>query len=248
MQNHPAQPNHFSVSRSELPACRPKPWRRQAKAAFTLAELLVVIAIIGIMLAIAIPMLANISGETPLEAAAHSVHSAAKMARQHAVANKQPAYLVFHDEFTDPELAYRAYAVFTIDIHSPPVQASDGYFIKDWEILPVGVVFDPDINPSENLFNVSGAEGWEGGLNKNNLLKIEGVSAPLVVCGFKPSGEVASATHQIHLAEGAVINGQPRITVPGGGQQIHFTTLGKSRLLDTRYEDSGQLIILDEVP
>lgn len=215
---------------------------------FTLAELLVVMAIIGIMFAIAVPMLSNTSGETPLEAAAHSVHSAAKMARQYAVANKQPAYLVFHDAFTDPELAYRSYAVFTINIHSPPVQASDGYFIKDWEMLPVGVVFDPDINPSENLFEVSGAENWEGGLNKNNLLKIEGASAPFVVCGFKPSGEVASATHQVHLAEGTVINGQPLIPTPGAGRQIHFTTLGKSKLLDTHYDDAGQLRILDEAP
>lgn len=39
----------------ELLACRPKPWRRQARKGFTLIELLVVITIIGLLAAILIP-------------------------------------------------------------------------------------------------------------------------------------------------------------------------------------------------
>lgn len=202
------------------------------RSGFTLAELLVVMAIIGIMFAIALPTLSNISSQTKLEAAANSLHAAAKFTRQYAVANKQPAYLVFHDDATDPALAFRAFAIYTINIHSRPVMQSDGYFVKDWEILPPGIIIDPDSNLSENLFEVS-TDDWQGALNKNNELLIDGTS--FITLGFKPSGEAASASHQIHLAEGALVDGRPQVFRPSPGKQIRFTTFGKSIIVDTLY-------------
>jgi prepilin-type N-terminal cleavage/methylation domain-containing protein len=222
-----------------------KPVPHSNRKGFTLAELLVVIAIIGIMFAIALPTLSNITGQTKLESAANALHSAAKMARQHAVANGQPAYLVFHTPATDPTLAYRAYAVFTIDIHSLPVKQDNGQFIKDWELLPDGVIIDPDANFIKNLFDIS-SEGWQGALNDNNELFIDG--ATYVTLGFKPSGEVASASHHIHLASGTVVNGQPKVFNPCPGKQIHFTTLGKSVILDTLYgKNDGEFELLGKV-
>ena len=41
----------------ELPACQPKPWRRQAQSAFSLIELLVVTAVLGLLAALAGPPL-----------------------------------------------------------------------------------------------------------------------------------------------------------------------------------------------
>ena len=210
---------------------------------FTLAELLVVITIIGIVFAMALPALNKMSGQTKLEAAANTVHAAAKMARQYAVANKQPTYLVFHDTQSDPALAYQAYAVFTIDIHNRPITQADGYFIKEWERLPTGVIFDPDCDPSENVFDVNPG-GWKGGLSDHNELLIK--ETTYVVLGFKPNGKAASASDQIYLAEGTVAAGQPTIYAPGPGKRIHFTTFGKSLISDNRYDENGDLTIFGE--
>jgi prepilin-type N-terminal cleavage/methylation domain-containing protein len=210
---------------------------------FTLAELLVVIAIMGALFLIVLPAITNITGQTKLEAAANALHSAAKYARQHAVANGQPTYLVLNSGESDPSLAYRAYAVYTINIHAPGVSATDGYFIKGWEALPPGVVLDPTVNGSDNIFEPGGAD-WQGGLNSNNQLKIDGET--YVVCGFSPNGETGSATQHIHLAEGVVAGGQPQIYFPGNGKQVHFTTQGNSRIFDSRYDESGGFRILGD--
>lgn len=214
------------------------------KAGFTLAELLVVILIMGILFSVSLPVFTNLTGQSKLEAAANTLHSAAKLARQHAMAQNQPAYLLFHDSATDPEQAYRSFAVYTIDIHTRPVTANSGYYLKNWELLPEGVIFDPLSNASENLFTV-GTESWKGGLNKNNELKVDGIT--YITLGFKPSGEISSATHHIHLAQGTVLSGQPQIYNPGPGKQIHFTTFGKSFILDTLYgETEGDFTMLGE--
>ena len=205
---------------------------------FTLAELLVVIAIIGILFAIALPAFNRLSGPSKLDAAANSVHSAAKLARQFAITQKQPTYLVFHDVQSDPALAYQAYAIFSIDIHNPPVTQNDGYFVQEWERLPAGVIFDPDSDPAENVFDVN-PTSWKGGLDDYNELLIKGTT--YVVLGFKPNGKAASASDQIYLAEGTVAGGQPTVYTPGPGKRIHFTTFGNSVITDCRYDEKGHL-------
>ncbi|MEI6892663.1 MAG: prepilin-type N-terminal cleavage/methylation domain-containing protein [Pontiella sp.] len=223
---------------------RPKTSRFNQHA-FTLAELLVVITLVGITFSIARPALNHISGRSKLESATNVIHAAAKLARQHAITHKQPTYLVFHDTQSSASLAYQNYAIFTIDIHHSPVTQNDGYFIQNWKRLPAGVIFDPDANVLKNLFTIS-TEAWQGALNANNELRIDGVS--YVTLGFKPSGKAASASHFIHLASGMVIDGQPIVFRPGPGKQIHFTTLGKSGIIDTRYgKNAGEFELLGEV-
>lgn len=219
--------------------------RHIADDGFTLAELLVVISIIGIMFLVALPSLTSLAGQSKLDGAANAVHSAAKMARQFALANNQPTYLVFHDaqSTTNHNLAYRSYAVFTINIHTNPVTQAAGYFLTDWEMLPTGVVFDDLAGSDTNVFQISEGDEWDGAFSKNNLLHIR--NDDYIAFGFKPSGKAASATHHIHLAEGSIANGQP-FTTSKQGKQIQFATIGASKIMDYIYGENGNIRILGE--
>jgi prepilin-type N-terminal cleavage/methylation domain-containing protein len=217
------------------------------RSGFTLAELLTVIAIIGVLFAIALPAFNSLTGEAKLDAAANAVHAAARLARQHAVTHGQPTYLVLHDaqSTTDDGLAYRAYAVFSINIHTniTPVPPSAGYFLTEWQTLPEGVVFDPVSNLDSNLFDISTQQNWSGALNRNNELRIGGTNT-FVVFGFKPNGEAASTTHNIHMAPGVVENGSVTL-LPGQGRQICFEMIGTSKIRNTAYNESGAFRLLN---
>jgi len=214
-------------------------WLQTKRKGFTLAELLVVVAIAGILLAIALPALTGLAGQTRLDGAANAVHAAATLARQHAVAHRQPTYLVFHDAHStdDETLAYRAYAVFTIDTQTQPVTQASGEFLTGWETLPAGVVFDDAVGGSTNLFQVSAGAAWNGALGKNNELKIG--NNIHIVQGFKPNGEAGSNTHWIFLAEG--FHGDGRLVrTSRQGRQIRFEITGKSMIVDHLYPDAAR--------
>lgn len=207
---------------------------------FTLAELLVVMVIIGILFAIVLPSLTGLAGQSKLDGGANAVHSAAKLARQYAISHNQPTYLVFHDARTDPALAYRAYAVFTINIHTNLIDQSAGYFLTDWETLPTGVVFDNISGNTTNIFKPT-SDSWNGAFSKDNRLLIE--NSDYIVQGFTPKGESGSASHFIYLAEGSFSGDQPFVTSKQG-KQIQFDTLGKSKIMDYVYEENGKIRVL----
>ncbi len=210
---------------------------------FTLAELLVVLAIVGILVAIALPALTSITGESKLDAAANAVHSAAKLARQHAIAHDQPTYLVFHDDQStaDPNLAYRAYAVFTINIHTNvlPVPQSAGEFLTGWETLPAGVVFDAVSDPADNLFVINEGAGWNGALSERNELRIGNTTH--VVAGFSPKGETTTSTYwtrRLLLTEGFYDNGTI-VPAKKTGKEIKIDMHGRSIIVDILYTDGN---------
>lgn len=212
---------------------------RNNRSGFTLAELLVVIAIIGIMFAIALPTLSNITGQTKLESAANALHAAAKMARQHAVANNQPAYLVLNSGQTDLALKYRAYAVFTINTHSPPVKQTDGEFLTGWTVLPAGVVFDAESFPQHNIFFPNDTDEWNGALSENGQLEISGKT--FIVAGFLPTGKTSTKRwweRKILLAEGNIQSSQ-LIRTSNEGKEIRIDLRGNSSIIDLIYEEDS---------
>jgi prepilin-type N-terminal cleavage/methylation domain-containing protein len=203
---------------------------------FTLAELLVVIAIIGIMLALALPALTNLTGASKLDAAANAVHSTAKLARQYAMTHNQPAYVVFNEGQTDPDLAYRAYAIFTINSHNPPVTQADGYFLNDWEKLPAGIIFDAVEGGESNIF-ISEETAWAGAMSANNQLNIQ--TNRYRVLGYKPTGQTDAKAQYIYLSEGFYADGQ-RVHKSEMGKRIEFPPTGPSRVAGFRYTATGE--------
>lgn len=224
--------------------------KKERHSGFTLIELMTVIVVMGIIFFIALPALNNISGASKLETAANAVHSMMNMARQYAIVQNQPTYVVFNDEYTtsDPDMAYRSIAVFTIDINTASgiITPNEGHFLKEWETLPHGLVFDPDVNPTQktkNVFLPDGGLGWKGGYRRHNILKIEGKDH--IVIGFYPKGK-PSFDYRTYIAEG-FYDPQNWNLVKTSRQckEVRTKRSGAISVTDMVYNDSDRLVRLD---
>lgn len=212
---------------------------------FTLAELLVAIVIIGIMLAVALPTLTGIASESRIDGAAHAIHSAVKMARQHAVTQKQPTYMLFHDFSTssDVNLAGRSYAVFTIDTRQRPLDQSAGSFLLEWQTLPAGVVFDNQTSEGRNNVFVHGNNSWRAGFDGDNRLRVKGTVYP--VLAFNATGtQRMDYKNDIFLAEGLFDEEGNLKRTTDQGKRIRIDSAGRSRVSDIHYDESGKATVL----
>jgi prepilin-type N-terminal cleavage/methylation domain-containing protein len=212
------------------------------RSGFTLAELLVTIAIIGIMCVIALPALTNITGQSKMDGAANAVHSAVKLAQQYASAHNQPTYLAFHTDQTDSNLAYRAYSVFTIDIHTNPVTQAAGKYLTDWEILPDGIVFNNTAAESLNNIFLNNESTWHGGFGANRTLKIGADSYPVVAFGPKGTRSKHDNANDIYLASGFYNRDGQLVLTSQQGECIRVDSRGNSRITPTVYDESAEHI------
>lgn len=215
------------------------------QAGFTLAELLAVLLIIGIMLIVGLPAFMNLTNSSKLDAAANTVHSALKMARQHALTHNQPTYLVFHDDETaveaDRHMAYRAFSVFTIDLSTSPVTQDSGLFLNDWQTLPEGLVFEAAVSENlNNVFLVGHAGQWAGGFNRNRQLYIG--TNTYTALGFKPGGtQRMDFENDIYLAEGFYDESGNVIHTSRQGKRIRVDGTGRSQISSITFTESGEL-------
>jgi len=204
-------------------------FKKRAKArrsGFTLIELLVVLTLIGVLLAVALPSLKNISGAAKLEKATRQIISTASLARQYAINNRQPTYVLFATDLNGEDLndnAFRSYAVY-----AALPDGSDEYFVTDWNYLPPGVVFDYRGWGNRAIWDDAGNKlkgqekdvvalpysggrannstwqnSWSGGFGNYNAIVTEDEKAYMVLA-FKPDG-TAQNGFWLFLTEGFYI-------------------------------------------
>lgn len=130
--------------------------RRRPDAGFTLIEMLVVIGILVILMASAAPMFVRMGEGSAMRGAVAQVRSTLSLARQYAISRNEVVLFVVagpvndnhsrHDYRQYPDhvdKCLRAYAVYSLgkDVTSNH-QEDDDQYLKEWEYLPTGVVFD----------------------------------------------------------------------------------------------------------
>lgn len=129
----------------------------KAESGFTLVELMVVVGIMGLMLVFAIPAFNEMNRGAAMRSAEVQVRSTLSLARQYAALNNQSVrFIIAGAEDSGGNLApytqypehvdkcLRAYAVYDFGENqlSSAVALADDRYVKDWEYLPPGIVFD----------------------------------------------------------------------------------------------------------
>ncbi len=120
------------------------PSKKAGSFGFTLVELLVVIAIIGFLMALVLPSFSGMGRGSAVRSAHMQLRSTVSLARQWAITHREKTYVIFPDSTlsfsgaakSEVRLALRSYAVY----------AERSGFIKDWTVLPPGVIFNTTTN------------------------------------------------------------------------------------------------------
>ncbi len=162
--------------------------RVPGREAFSLIEVLVVVAVLGLLLAIAAPGFVALGPSR--KAGINELAGFLEHARSEAVTRRREMVVALADErFPDPELALRAYALFTSDEDEESALRQ----ITPWRSLPAGVVF---ANREHLVVNPGDAIRTLLDLPPNRIVPVQGAggnaaemrSLPCLV--FGPDGNV----------------------------------------------------------
>lgn len=191
------------------------------KAGFTLIELLVVMGIIGLLMAVVIPSFNGIGRGSSLDTSTNQLKQTLELARQWAITHRKDTAVVFpepvhiEDSEKEDQYGYQCYAVF-----------AGGDQISEWRYLKNGVIFDPDFDPNQNVFDNNDMYSTNF---PSGMLKQSGNSDYAVLL-FHPDGTVstASAANQypiVTLAEGWVTAGSVQLRPNGVSNVIRMRAM-----------------------
>ena len=223
---------------------------RDPQSAFTLIELMAVIAVIGLMVVVSIPAMRGMSGSNQLANAGRQFNNALMAARQEAITqNAYVRVMVAYDEtirggsLTDDQKGMNcsAYAI----MWQPPLTgwqagASSAQpnlplgqntwrYIKAWQSLPKGVVFDPakeDLRtangnvslPATTIFFGQQASPTNNAETTRDLMPFPDdlgkTPTPLAYVEFRPGGTPAVAG-SVRLVAGFAEPSTGKLTVMG---------------------------------
>lgn len=146
--------------------------KMDGRTGFTLVEVLVTVAIIGVLFVLGLVVFENAGKKNPERGAALAMN-ALRLARQHAVAQRQWTLAVFPTRdggayaADDLPKCLRGFAVLAVvnnmDGLADARQVPDHMefaFVKDWDYLPEGITFDDDPTLDGNF--VFGAPSGSG--------------------------------------------------------------------------------------
>lgn len=168
---------------------------------FTLIEILVTIVIMALLMTIAMPAFTEMMKGQGVEASARNLGQMLKLARSHAINNREYVALLIPKTGLPENYNYRSYRVCLVNSDKSFKRWLSG---EDWHFLSTGVaVVDIEDNPARNASDYDQAETISG-VNCTSIdAAYSNVSLPGII--FKPSGKITK-TSPVYIITGQATN------------------------------------------
>jgi prepilin-type N-terminal cleavage/methylation domain-containing protein len=191
--------------------------------AFSLVELLTVMAIVGVLLAVAVPVVLKVSSGSSVEAAARMVGAQLRLARQEAIVRRRPVAVLFPRTNLDAAwatannaeaaVAFVAMRPCFLKADITPPEFEKWVENAPWVYVPTGAVI-PQVEqggPNPPTFAEGASISTVRFPSPNPWSSSAAVQVRAVI--FRPTGRLLSPQRQATIVEGAVPPGGTGIVV-----------------------------------